>query len=110
MSAASALVTIAKEIEVGFMQTISRFPRLRGVVVGSVTLFMAAITGAASLAGQSGVARREPQSRVVKGKPACYVMSSASSIPTHCDRLGGIPTTTIPILIIGGNRALVASR
>ncbi|MBA2586363.1 MAG: hypothetical protein H0U99_07750 [Chthoniobacterales bacterium] len=85
------------------MKSTTRFPGLRGLVVGSVTLFMAAITGAAALAGQSDVARRDPQSRVVKRKPACYSMSSVSAIPTRCNRLGGIPTTTIPILIIGGN-------
>ena len=36
-----------------------------------------------------------------KVKKVCYVMTSASGIPMPCNRLAGIPTTAIPMMVIG---------
>ena len=38
-----------------------------------------------------------------KVKKVCFVMSSMSAIPQPCDRLGQIPTTAIPMFIIGNH-------
>ena len=38
-----------------------------------------------------------------KVKKVCYAITSASCIPMPCDRLGQIPTTAVPMLIIGNH-------
>jgi hypothetical protein len=44
------------------------------------------------------------QQSLKKAKKVCYTFSSTSGIPVPCDRLGAIPTTATPILILRKGR------
>ncbi len=51
------------------------------------------------------VTERHYQAQVQKPRRIVYyVKSSASAIPIPIERLGGIPTTTIPMFVVGDPR------
>jgi hypothetical protein len=50
------------------------------------------------------VAQREEQVIQKPKRVIYYVKTTASAVPQPIERLGGIPTTTIPMLVIGDPR------
>ena len=50
------------------------------------------------------VAQREDQVVQKPRRVIYYVKTTASAVPQPIERLGGIPTTTIPMLVIGDPR------
>jgi hypothetical protein len=79
--------------------------RLHGLCVGMV-LSLAFCASAFADSDGKNVVTQQRQYRTVQ-KPTrvvYYVKSSASAIPTPLDRLGGIPTTTTPMLVVGDPR------
>lgn len=89
------------------MKTKCRHFRLYGVFcVGIITLALCASAGAEP-EGKSVVTRTVHQAMSVapaKKKSVVLVYSIASAIPIPIERLGGIPTTTIPMIVVGDPR------
>lgn len=87
------------------MKTRCRLPRLYAVLCAGVTISCALCSSA--VAGQEDrEVVNQPRYRMVE-KPKetiYYVKSSASAIPQPINRLGGIPTTTVPMLVMGDPR------
>ena len=92
------------------MKTKCRFPRLCNVLCVGTVLGLA--LGASAIADPSDknvvtpaqyapVANYRP---VQKQKVLYYVKTTASAIPQPLERLGGIPTTTVPMQVIGDPR------
>jgi hypothetical protein len=54
--------------------------------------------------GKNVVTQRQYQTFQKPTRVVYYVKSSASAIPTPIERLGGIPTTTTPMLVVGDPR------
>jgi len=77
---------------------------------GLILLAVGAMLCASAVAGPKVV--REPvvaQQRIVKARPVpkrvIYVQSSASAVPIPIDWVTGIPTTAVPMTIIGRGEA-----
>ena len=86
------------------MKTKCRFPRLCSVLcVGTVLSLALCASAIADPSGKNVVipAKYQP---VQKQKVTYYVRSTASAIPQRIERLGGIPTTTVPMEVIGDPR------
>jgi len=83
------------------MKTTCRLARL--FCVGTVLSLALSVTAFAD-SDYKSTNRREDQV-VQKPKRVIYfVKSTASAIPQPIERLGGIPTTTIPMLVVGDPR------
>jgi hypothetical protein len=96
-----------KEAQAVVMTTTYRLPSLCSVLcVGTVlSLALCASASADDSDGKSVVTQRQYQAAVQKPKRIVYyVKSSASAIPIPLERLGGIPTTTTPMLVVGDPR------
>jgi hypothetical protein len=85
------------------MKTINRLARL--LCLGSVLSLALSVTAFAD-SDYKGVAASQRQYQLVpkSKKVLYYVKTSASAIPQPLERLGGIPTTTIPLVVIGDPR------
>jgi hypothetical protein len=83
------------------MKTTNRFLSLCAGTVLSLALGASAF---AESDAKSVVTQRQYQLVQKSKKTVYYVKSSASAIPTPIERLGGIPTTTTPMLVVGDPR------
>jgi hypothetical protein len=85
------------------MKTTCRVARL--LCMGSVLSLALSATALAG-ADYKDVGIPQPQYQVIakSKKVLYYVKTSASAIPQPLQRLGGIPTTTIPMVVIGDPR------
>jgi hypothetical protein len=83
------------------MKTTCRLARL--LCVGTVLSLALCVTAFAD-SDYKNVAQREDQVIQKPKKVSYYVKTTASAIPQPIERLGGIPTTTIPMLVIGDPR------
>ena len=85
------------------MKPTCRLARL--LCVGTVLSLALCVTASAETDYKQVASQREDQLVVQKPKKVrYYVRSSASAIPQPLERLGGIPTTTTPMLVIGDPR------
>ena len=89
------------------MKTTTRLRCLRGwsVRCACIAILLASFAPAFADPSKNVVTSAREQSAPKRVQKVCYVMSSVSGIPQPCDRFGGIPTTTSPILIIGHTTA-----
>jgi len=78
--------------------------RLLSLCVGTALSFALCAAAFADSDSKTVVTQRQYQQVQKQKKVVYYVKSSASAIPTPIERLGGIPTTTIPMLVIGDPR------
>lgn len=83
------------------MKTTCRLARL--LCVGTVLSLALCVTAFAD-SDYKNVAQREDQVIQKPKRVIYYVKTSASAVPQPIERLGGIPTTTIPMLVIGDPR------
>ncbi len=83
------------------MKTTCRLARL--LCVGTVLSLALCVTAFAG-SDYKNVAQREDQVIQKPKRVIYYVKTTASAVPQPIDRLGGIPTTTIPMLVIGDPR------
>ena len=83
------------------MKTTFRLARL--LCVGTV-LSLALCATAFADSDYKNVAQREDQVVQKPRRVIYYVKTTASAVPQPIERLGGIPTTTIPMLVIGDPR------
>jgi hypothetical protein len=83
------------------MKTTCRLARL--LCVGTVLSLALCVTAFAD-SDYKNVAQREDQVIQKPKRIIYYVKTSASAVPQPIERLGGIPTTTIPMLVIGDPR------
>jgi hypothetical protein len=73
--------------------------------MGTVLSLALCASVSANSDGKSVVTQRQYQAAVEKPKRVVYyVKSSASAIPIPIERLGGIPTTTTPMYVVGDPR------
>jgi uncharacterized protein YndB with AHSA1/START domain len=87
------------------MKTIRRLPRLCSVLFAGSGLSL--VLGATAFAGPDGknvVTPRQYQEVQKPKRIVYYVRSTASAIPLPLEQLGGIPTTTVPMQVIGDPR------
>lgn len=78
--------------------------RLCGLCVGMVLSLAFGASAFANSNGKDVVVQRRYQAVEKPTRVVYYVKSSASPIPTPIIRLGGIPTTTTPMIVIGDPR------
>jgi membrane protein YqaA with SNARE-associated domain len=96
------------------MQTRSRWFHLHGLFLLSVGLALGSMLSASAFAGPStsrdlaSADQRAMQQQYGQKKIVYLMMSSASPIPKPIEWLSGIPTTTIPMDVIG--RGYVVTR
>jgi hypothetical protein len=83
------------------MKTTCRLTRL--LCVGIVLSLALCVTAFAD-SDYKNVAQREEQVIQKPKRVIYYVKTTASAVPQPIERLGGIPTTTIPMLVIGDPR------
>lgn len=83
------------------MKTIYRLPSL---CVGMVLTLAFCASAFAESDGKNVVTQQQYQTFQKPRRIVYYVKSSASAIPTLMERLGGIPTTTTPMLVVGDPR------
>ena len=87
------------------MKTTYRLPSLCSVLcVGTVLSLAFSASAFANSDGKSVVRERQYEPVQSPKKVVYYVKSSASAIPTPLERLGGITTTTIPMMVVGDPR------
>jgi hypothetical protein len=78
--------------------------RLLSLCVGMVLSLALGASAFADSDGKAVVTQRKYQTVQQPRRIVYYVRSSASAIPIPMVRLGGIPTTTIPMIVIGDPR------
>lgn len=74
-----------------------------GIMLGVVAFTFALCLSVSAAPEGKNVVERTTDRPVAK-TVIYYVKSSASAIPQPIDRLGGIPTTTVPMQVIGDPR------
>ena len=84
------------------MKPTYRLARL--LCVGTVLSLALCVTAFAESDYKNVASQRQDQYVMKPKRVLYYVKSSASAIPQPIERLGGIPTTTIPLLVIGDPR------
>jgi hypothetical protein len=86
------------------MTTVSRFLRLSGWSVRCASAAFALVICASAFADPSKnvVVPSKHEAQKKGARKVCYIYISGSAIPQPCERLGTIPTTAIPMDIIGG--------
>lgn len=84
------------------MKTTYRLARL--LCVGTVLSLALCITAFAETDYKNVAMQREDQVVQKQKRVLYYVKTTASAVPQPIERLGGIPTTTIPMLVIGDPR------
>jgi hypothetical protein len=84
------------------MKTTYRLARL--LCVGTVLSLALCVTALAESDYKNVAMQREDQMVQKSKRVLYYVKTTASAIPQPIERLGGIPTTTIPMLVIGDPR------
>ncbi|HEU0209980.1 MAG TPA: hypothetical protein VFQ78_13505 [Candidatus Udaeobacter sp.] len=84
------------------MKTTCRLARL--FCVGTVLSMALCVTAFADSDHKNVVTQREDQVVQKPRRVIYYVKTTASAVPQPIERLGGIPTTTIPMLVIGDPR------
>jgi hypothetical protein len=78
-----------------------RLSRVSGWSIRCVAVAIALAFGASAFADSGNTASTSQQQAPRKLKKACYTMTTASGIPTPCNRLAAIPTTSSPMDIFG---------
>jgi hypothetical protein len=87
------------------MKTTCRLPSLCSVLCLGMVLSVALCASAfGSPDGKTVVTHRPYHVVQEPTRVVYYVKSTASAIPIRIERLGGIPTTTIPMIVIGDPR------
>jgi hypothetical protein len=88
------------------MTTVSRLHRLCGWSVRCASAAFALIICASAFADPSKdgpVISKHAVAHKKNVRKVCYIYISGSGIPQPCERLGTIPTTAIPLQIVGRN-------
>lgn len=80
-----------------------RFGLYRVFCVGLLALALCATAGAEP-DGKNVVTRAKPATVVTPKKKRILVYSIASAIPIPIEQLGGIPSTMIPMVVVGDPR------
>ena len=85
------------------MTTVSRLSQLRGWSVRCGSALIALLICASAIAdpGKNVVRPSKQEVKHKKAQTVCYMTITGSLIPQPCERWGGVPTTAIPMTVIG---------
>jgi hypothetical protein len=97
------IVFLTKRAHTSGMTTTIKLSGLGGWLGRCLSVAIAFAFCASAFAEPNKNAAELSKQSVKKGSKICYTYISNSGIPQPCDRLGAIPTTATPILILGGH-------